>query len=79
MLAGISQELKSLHNAEIKSKNLALRDAACKQEIHILVSIGVWEEVNLPAQKCLVSRRWVFNRKHNGNCVVTKHKSDFFV
>lgn len=79
MAAGISQKLPRSYNTALKSNESELWRAACEREIKMLVSLGVWEEVQLPPGKRAVSSKWVFNRKSDANGVVVKHKARFVV
>lgn len=79
LAAGISQKLPRTYNAAMKDDESELWKKACVQEIDMLRSMGVWEEVRLPAGKRAVSSKWVFNRKCDANGVVTKHKTRFVV
>lgn len=79
MAAGISQKLPRTYNAAMKSKESELWRAACQREIDMLVLMGVWEEVDLPAGKHAVTSTWVFNRKCDANGKVVKYKTRFVV
>lgn len=79
MASGISQKLPRTYKAAMKSDEAELWQAACKKEIEMLISMGVWEEVALPDGKRVVSSKWVFARKQNSSGRVTKHKSRFVV
>lgn len=77
--SGLSEKLPRLYKAEMKSQEADLWKAACQKEIDMLISMGVWEEVKLPASKRSVSSKWVFARKQDSGGRVIKHKSRFVV
>lgn len=79
MAAGISSKLPRSLNAAMKSNESELWKETCEKEMSMLRSMLVWKEVSLPVGKRVVSSKWVFNRKHNANGIVVKHKAPFVV
>lgn len=75
MSSGLSQKLPRSYKAAMKSEAEMEWEKACKKEIKMLESMGVWEEKSLPVGKRVISTKWVFARKTNSAGQVTKHKS----
>lgn len=79
LAAGIAQKLPRSYKLAMKGDESEEWRRACDKEISMLRKMKVWEEVDLPAGKQVVSSKWVFNKKSNSDGVVTKYKSWFVV
>lgn len=79
LASGISQKLPRSYKMAMKGEEAELWDIACKKEIEMFESMGVWTEVALPAKKRAVTSKWVFARKLDSAGRIMKYKARFVV